>query len=245
MKILCIVNDKYSPPGVVGNQLEALGSTLQVIRPHAGEALPDRLPADVGGVLVLGGIMHAFEDDKHPWLADIARLMAEAHTVQVPVLGICLGAQLLARALGQGRVTMPAYEFGFVPLEKTEAGRRDALLSGVDVPEIMQGHEDNFTLPDGAELLLTGEFCRNQAFRAGSSSYGFQCHFEVTEDLILEWVRQARTALADRLGDDPQGFLDNIVADAPRKLPDAAIFAQKVTTRWLDLVKSRSTVETV
>lgn len=245
MKILCIVNDKYSPPGVVGDQLEALGSTLEVISPHAGGHLPDRLPDDVGGLIVLGGIMHAFEDDKYPRLADITRLMAEAHETRVPVLGICLGAQLLARALGQGRVTMAAYEFGFVPLEKTVAGRSDALLRDVDVPEIMQGHEDNFTLPDGAELLLTGDFCRNQAFRAGPSSYGFQCHFEVTQDLIMEWVRQARTALADRLGDDPQGFLDTIVSDAPRKLPDAAIFAQKVTTRWLDLVRSRSTLESV
>lgn len=244
MKILCIVNDKYSPPGVVGDQLEALGGILQVISPHAGEMLPDRLPDDVGGMIVLGGIMHAFEDDKFPRLADITRLMAEAHAARVPVLGICLGAQMLARALGQGRVTMPAYEFGFVPLEKTAAGQADALLRDVVVPEIMQGHEDNFTLPDGAELLLTGEFCRNQAFRAGPSSYGFQCHFEVTEDLIVEWVRQARTALADRLGDDPQGFLDKVVADAPKKLPDAAVFAQEVTTRWLDLVRARSTMET-
>jgi len=244
MKILCIVNDKYSPPGFVGDQLEALGSTLILISPHAGEDLPDRLPDDIGGLIVLGGIMHAFEDDKFPKLADISRLMGEAHAAGVPVLGICLGAQLLARALGQGRVTMPAYEFGFVPLEKTPAGQTDALLRDIAVPEIMQGHEDNFTLPDGAELLLSGEFCRNQAFRAGPSSYGFQCHFEVTEDLIVEWVRQARTALADRLGDDPQGFLDKVVADAPEKLPDAAEFAKEVTTRWLELARARSAMET-
>jgi len=237
MKILCIVNDKYSPPGLVGDALEEKGAELILVSPHAGEALPETLPADTAGLMVLGGIMHAFEDDAYPQLATIASLMRQAHQTGIPVLGICLGAQLLARALGRDRVTMPAYEFGFVELEMTEAGRRDRLLRGLAVPEIMQGHEDNFDLPEGAELLLIGSFCEKQAYRAGQTSYGFQCHFEVTAEMLDEWIRQARSFLANRLGDDPQGFLDRVAEDAPKKLPAAADFAREVSGRWLQLVR--------
>lgn len=244
MRILCIINDVYSPPGTVGDQIVDAGFEMESINPHIGDPLPTKLPSEVCGLIVLGGIMHAFEDDKYPHLAGIARLMTEAHETAVPVLGICLGAQLLARALGHDRVTMPAYEFGFVQLELTDAGRRDALLKGLDVPPIMQGHEDNFELPAGSELLLRGSFCNNQAYRVGRASYGFQCHFEVTEDMIQEWVRQGRDYLADRLGDDPQGFLDNVVADAPVKSPAAGDFSRQVTSRWLALVKERAVLET-
>lgn len=243
MKILCIINDVYSPPGTVGDQILDAGFELELINPHKGDLLPSKLPGEVGGLIVLGGIMHAYEDDKYPHLAGIARLMAEAHAIAVPVLGICLGAQLLARALGHDRVTMPAYEFGFVQLEMTDAGRQDALLKGLDLPPIMQGHEDNFELPVGSELLLRGGFCNNQAYRVGRASYGFQCHFEVTEAMIQEWVRQARDYLASRLGDDPQGFLDTVVADAPLKSPAAGDFARQVTLRWLTLVQERAVLE--
>ena len=240
MKILCVVNDRYDPPGIVGDVIEERGMAMDVVNPHLGDALPEWLEDSVGGMLVLGGLMHAFEDDRFPALARIAALMAEAHKREVPVLGLCLGAQLLARALGGRRVTMSAYEFGFVPLSPTPAGRVDPLLAGAAVPPIMQAHEDNFELPVGAELLLTGDFCRNQAFRAGRTSYGFQCHFEVKADMLAEWIRQCRTNLADRVGDDPQAFFDNVEREAESRLADAQDFARHATAAWLDLVTEQA-----
>ncbi|MEZ5863070.1 MAG: type 1 glutamine amidotransferase [Geminicoccaceae bacterium] len=116
-----------------------------------------------------------------------------------PVLGICLGGQLIARALG-GRVIEGARgEFGFVELSGRPAAPDDPLLAGTALPvSVMQWHEDHFELPPGAVHLLASDICPAQAFRAGRATWGFQCHLEVDEPSLVDWA-----ALRARLTDDP------------------------------------------
>ena len=103
-------------------------------------------------------------------------------------MGICLGAQLLARALGAPVYRNPVKEIGWAPVYWTEAARQDPLFAGLDSPEtVLHWHGETFDLPPGAEWLAWSEACRNQAFRSGSHAYGIQFHLEVTPEMISTW----------------------------------------------------------
>ncbi len=144
--------------------------------------------SDVSGIVVLGGEMHADQDDRYPFLARERDLLEDAVEKEVPVMGICLGAQLLARALGADVVRSAVPEVGFHPVTPTEAGREDPVLAPfVSVPRVFQWHVDTFDLPPGAVLLYSSPGVPHQAFRAGPSAYGVQFHLEATDEGIDAW----------------------------------------------------------
>ncbi len=142
---------------------------------------------DVAGLIVLGGEMNADQVEAYPFLAGERELLGRAVTEGVPVLGICLGAQLLARALGASVSLAPVREMGFFPVHPT--GGSDP-LAAVFAPgdPVFQWHEDTWELPGGASLLLTGERVRNQGFRAGPGAWGFQFHLEVDRRGLDAWL---------------------------------------------------------
>jgi GMP synthase (glutamine-hydrolysing) len=144
--------------------------------------------SDVSGLVVLGGEMNADQIDDYPFLDRGRRLLAEAVEHDVPVLGICLGGQLLARAMGAEVRTLETKEIGFIDISATPAGRDDPVLSSfAPSTPVFLFHEDAFELPEGAELLFRGDAVPNQAFRYGRSAYGIQFHLEVTEEIISDW----------------------------------------------------------
>jgi GMP synthase (glutamine-hydrolysing) len=181
--ILVIVHQAHSTPGRIGQRLSVRGYGLDVRRPALGDPLPADL-AGYAGVVIFGGPMSA--NDSHAFIREetdfSARVLAEGR----PLLGICLGAQIMARALG-ARVAPHAQgvcEIGYYPLAATEAGR--ALL---DWPShVYHWHSEGFDLPAGAQLLATGETFPHQAFRYGRNAFALQFHPEVTREMMSVWI---------------------------------------------------------
>jgi GMP synthase (glutamine-hydrolysing) len=174
-------------PGLLAEVLDAAGVDTAVVRLDLGGALP--APSELGGVVVMGGAMGVHDTDVFPWLAPERAWIAEIVAAGLPVLGVCLGAQQLAAALGASVTTGPAPEVGAGAVELTPDGRADPVLG----PEgkrvaVIQWHGDTFEIPDGAVRLATGDRYPNQAFRYGRLAYGLQFHIEVDDAMAEAWA---------------------------------------------------------
>jgi len=179
----------HEGPGLVGTILAERGEDVVVVRPDLGQPLPsvDR----ISGLVVMGGPMGVHDD--LDWLAPERTLLREAVDAGLPVLGICLGAQQLAAALGAEVTTGPSEEVGPGEVELTTSGRRDPVLgpeynglTGTKVP-CVHWHRDTFSLPDGAVHLAATRRFPHQAFRVGPRVYGLQFHVEVDAGLAASW----------------------------------------------------------
>ena len=239
MRILAIVNYDGSPPALVGERIAARGGLCVEVNPHEGAALPGD-SSGFDGILVLGGPQSADDEEGYPAFGAVLELLRDFHRAEKPVMGICLGVQLLARAFHKPVLRRHSMEWGFVPLEVTAAGAADPLLAGAERhPVIMQWHQDTFELPDGARLLMTGAGCRNQGFRLGAATYGFQCHFEVTRAVIEASLANGTDSVRRILGGGADAAIAGLDAEMARHLDGAGRFARVVSDRWLDLVELR------
>jgi len=181
----------HEGPGAVATVLADHLLPVTVVRLDRGDPLP--AVGDVAGLVAMGGPMGVHDGDRYPWLADERVLLADAVAAGLPVLGICLGAQQLAAALGAEVTTGPVAEVGPGQVELTAHGRRDPVLgpeykglSGTALP-CVHWHRDTFTLPDGAVHLAATRVFPHQAFRVGRTAYGLQFHVEVDQDLAAAW----------------------------------------------------------
>ncbi len=148
----------------------------------------------IGGLVVFGGEMNVDQLDRYPYLLRVRQVMREAVDHDIPTLGICLGAQLLARAFGAAVTRAPVRELGFVPVWPTAAAASDPLLAGLNPGDrFFQWHEDTFDLPAGATLLATGRAVPTQAFRVGRCGWGIQFHPEVDAAELEAWLRHVES----------------------------------------------------
>jgi GMP synthase (glutamine-hydrolysing) len=195
--VLVIQHDLDAPLAALELPLAALGvRTATWIAPAEPEPL-----GSFDGLIVLGGIVNPDGTEGDAPLDRERELIAGAHARGVPVLGICLGAQLVAQALDGSAERLPAGEVGWVAVEFDEAAQSDALLSGVPATlDVNEWHDYACIPPAGAAVLARSPACV-QAFRVGATSWGLQFHVEVTEPVLAEWTGSdfARTAL-ERLG---------------------------------------------
>jgi GMP synthase-like glutamine amidotransferase len=151
-----------------------------------GAAAPDIGPYD--GLIFMGGPMSA--NDDLPYLRQEMEFVRQAVARRMLILGICLGSQLIARAMGAAVRRNPAKEIGWYGVQFTPAAAGDRLFGGLSRETVFHWHGETFDLPPGAELLASSDLCRNQAFRAGERVYGLQFHLEVTPEMIADWCMQ-------------------------------------------------------
>lgn len=185
---LAIVQQATSDPGRVGERLRDLGYALDIRYPNTGDRLPGTLDG-FDGVLIFGGPMSANDDGTLPGVRAQLDFLPTVFESQTPTLGICLGAQLLSRALGASVTRHPLgfVEVGYHPIDPTPEG-------AAHFPDPMmayQWHREGFDLPHGATCLATGETFRNQAYRYGDRVYAIQFHPEVVHDTIDLWTTKA------------------------------------------------------
>jgi len=194
--VLCVRNDRDDTLGIAPATLARAGLPLMRLDAFDAGVLWPALE-EIGGLIVFGGEMNVDETEQHPYLLAQRDLMRRAVDAGLPVLGICLGAQMLARALDARVYRAPVRELGFKTVRLTAAGQGDTLLSAFQTGDrVFQWHEDTFDLPDGADLLVAGDDVLNQAFRCGRRAWGVQFHFEVEAQGVEAWLRVAEPTLS-------------------------------------------------
>lgn len=141
------------------------------------------------GLILLGGPMNVDEEKKYPFLTHELKMIEEALQMEIPILGICLGSQLIAKTLGASVQANTQSEIGWKQISLTEQGKQDPLLMPLaSQPYLFEWHHDSFSLPAGAQWLAKSETCVNQAFRLGDKTYAFQFHLEVDEAMVEKWL---------------------------------------------------------
>lgn len=203
MAILVFQHSDIGGPGRLGMTLRDHGHKLHIVRPDKGEAVPPDLD-NVDGVIALGGPQNVDENlgsggAKWPWMAKEMTLLKQAHERHLPIVGICLGHQMLGAALGGEIAPMARGEYGFHTVTLSPAGHTDPILAGVrwSMPAFQTHGREVVKGPPGAQILASSKACKVQAFRIGLRSYGFQWHFEADRSGVDAFLKNAAAGLAE------------------------------------------------
>ncbi len=198
--ILIVKHIDIEGPGTLGDFLKAKEEPFRIVELGAGEPMPAN-PRIFKGVVVLGGPMSVYEEDRYPFLKPENDFIQKVLKAEIPYLGICLGAQLLAKAAGAKVVKSPVKEIGWYQIQLTSEGKKDLLFKGFrESDPIYHWHGDMFHIPSNGQLLAGAQGCPHQAFKVGSNAYGLQFHIEVTDKSIKEWCDEyCETDLPERL----------------------------------------------
>jgi GMP synthase (glutamine-hydrolysing) len=234
MRVLVLQHIACEPPGVFEDVLLERGHELMRVELDEGEPLPE---GSWSAIVAMGGPMSVNDEDDNPWLIGEKAAIASHVRAGRPFWGSCLGAQLLAAALGARVYAGPAPEVGVLGVELTDAGRADPVLGALPASiDTLQWHGDTFDLPDGGVLLASSPAYPNQAFRVGRSAYAVQFHIEVTEAMGEEWADvPAYAEYADRvLG---PGGSDRLLAEFRVGTPLMQQHARTVFERWCDIAE--------
>lgn len=196
MRILAIQNDETDPPHLAGKWLEEQGHEIVVLRAYAGEEVPSTVPDGIDALMPLGGHMGALDDHVAPWLVNERAMIVDATSEDVPIFAICLGAQLVAAALGGEVRRSPEAEIGIY--EITAENVSDPVFQLEAGTIAAQWHEDIVTkLPEGAVRLAGSPLCENQVFKFGPKSYAVQFHPEIDASIIHTWEEHADNAFLE------------------------------------------------
>lgn len=230
LNILVIQSSSIDPIGLLGEFLAAKGATLHVWLP----LLQPQPPAgDYHSLIVLGGSMHAGDDAGFPHLRHAMELIHRFHTAGKPVMGICLGAQLIARTFGAKVYQHTVPELGFTPVTQEPAIAQPWLKALPPRLHLMQWHFDTFDLPPNATLLMSNETCRHQAYCIGPTVYGFQFHLEVTPTIVKAWLADKSDWITANYPD-----LDQTVRQQLRDYwPTSTCFANALAEEWIALIQ--------
>lgn len=236
MRVAVIENMKSTPLGSLGVALAEANAEIERFRPWIDGKLPAG-SADHDALVVLGGEQNAIDDQNYPYLPTLAQLMRDFVEDDKAVLGICLGAQILARAYGAENHLNAGLEFGWHTVSKSKEGETDALL--FDLPDdftTFQWHSDTFTLPEGATRLATSSLTENQAFRVGRAAYGMQFHFEASASVIDSWKAEFAASIEQMEPGWHEGYAELAAKHASES--DASGLA--IGRNWVCMIKAEA-----
>ncbi len=220
------------PVGLLGEALEVAGISWVEVMLHDGDPIPPL--TGFSALVVLGGVMGAYDEEDYPWLADEKRTIVAAHEAEMPMVGICLGSQLFAEALGgKAFLSESAPEIAHMVPQLTEAGAEDPVLRHFDEPVVVF-HQDTFDPPPGAKLLATSDRF-NHVFRLGSA-VAIQAHPEADAAVVSKWVEiEDELPLMEAAGVEPDQLVAEVTAgeEAQREM------AARLFGAWVEEVVSR------
>jgi GMP synthase (glutamine-hydrolysing) len=220
----------------IADALEGAALAWQYVRVDEGQPVPASMKG-AGGLIVMGGPMAVYQTDRYPWLRDEMRLIEDAMKSNLPVLGVCLGAQILAATLGaKVERNSNGKEIGWHPIRLSDSAKDDRLMRGLPASMTpFHWHGDIFELPPGAVSLASSDKTPCQAFRRGDKAYGLQFHLEVT--------REGVAAMADAFAKDlvrENIPADRMIAQAAEFLPPLEKISETVFTRWASPIQGMS-----
>lgn len=223
MSILIIEHSKLTGGERLSSRLREDGHRLQVVRVYKGEQLPHDLD-EIDGVISCGGPQSP--DCNEDWTAQELLLLKDADELQIPILGICLGSQLLARALGGSVAKCSAPEIGWHDITLNAMGKEDVLFAGQPWkgPQLHWHHWEVSELPEGAKALAHSEHCKNQAWMKGVNTYAIQFHPECERGTISAWIADEDAASGIQA--------DALEAETDEQYPDY----ERLTNRFFDAI---------
>ncbi len=240
MRAHCLQHVPFEPPASIESWVAGTGSRLTTTRFYAGDPLP--AVGEIDLLVVMGGPMSANDDERHAWLAEERRFIREAIEDGKAVLGVCLGAQLIARAMGARVYPNREREIGWLPIEGTGAsGDGPAWAATGQQTLVFHWHGDTFDLPPGAVHLARSAGCENQAFRIGDRVMGLQFHLEVTPAAMREMLAHGRAELTPSRYTQTEAAI--LAADTSRYAAANALMSETLgtlTRGLLDRTLSRS-----
>jgi GMP synthase-like glutamine amidotransferase len=222
---------RFSPtegPAYFARWLDAQGIRWELVELDAGERLPANARA-FAGIGMMGGPMSV--NDALPWIAPLGDLLRGAVAARVPVIGHCLGGQLLAQALGARVERAPVAEIGWIDVQVCDDAAREAWFGGRGTFTTFQWHYDAFALPAGATRVLANGFNANQAFIIDGRHFGMQCHIEMTRELTESWLATGASELPARTEGATQSDPD-IRRDLDARIAALHEVADGIYARW-------------
>ncbi|MGH9374702.1 MAG: type 1 glutamine amidotransferase [Terriglobia bacterium] len=230
-KVVAIQHAECETPGLIEEALKAKGYSIESVRSFLGHPVPKEM-GEAKGLIVMGGPMGVYESAGNPFLRDEMRLIERALHEGKPVLGVCLGSQLLAAALGS-RVRKGAQkEIGWHAVTLAEHAREDPLLKGADPSFVAyHWHGDVFDVPAGAASLASSARTECQAFRYNRNAYGFLFHMEVTPEILKGMLHAFRKEI-----EEEHLSADEIARGAAENLDRLKIIGRSVFSRWAGLL---------
>lgn len=239
MRFLVLQHIGAEHPGILRDFMAADGVRWDAVELDEGDAIPSLDGYDA--MVVMGGPMDVWEEDAHPWLVPEKAAIAEAvRERELPFLGVCLGHQLLADALGGEVAAMRSPEVGVLDVELTGEGRRDPVLGAAPASfKALQWHGAEVTrLPPGGAVLARSPVCPVQAFRVGGAAFGIQYHVELTDATVREWgvIPEYAAALERTLGADG---LERMQASATAHMGEFNENARRLYDAFMAVVRAR------
>lgn len=228
--ILIIQHEPHENAGALDPLLSANGRKVTYCHAYKNDPIPlEEELCVLDGVVILGGSMSANDQEKYPFIKDELKMIPQLVKLKVPILGICLGSQLIAKALGSRVYKGSQKEIGWYPLTLSEAATKDNVFGSVGYQTFMfQWHGETFDLPSGAIRLASSPLYPNQAFRYTDRIYGLQFHCEMTDSLIRDWIQTGEKELTEA-----NISAEKILEETPRYLPGLRRFVHQLAEKWL------------
>jgi GMP synthase (glutamine-hydrolysing) len=228
MNVLIIKHVEIEGPGLIEYCLMREKIPYQILNINSDIRFPEL--DDLTHIVILGGPMNVYEEDRYPFLKVEDLFIKEAIKRGKAILGICLGAQLIAKELGAKVIKASTKEIGWYDVSLTRIGSRDPLFSGLPKTfSVFQWHEDTFEIPKAGKLIATSTDVPHQAFRYGENVYGLQFHLEVTEEMIKDWIFTYEGEL--------EGY-ETLLFSKMKLLTDTAIEIENYTRRGMKFLKN-------